>query len=148
LEQNKEFKAIRNAVIQEAMKISQAQIVAQDMPPGPQRETTPEPMPGVFRIPEHVHFRTEEPQEGASEAENNSADKATDQTNTPTNHPIPEPPVELNTMAISASVSLLNHLSRMIQSSTREQEQTRKPRQDHVLQRQQDEKKQALGIRD
>jgi len=148
LEQNKEFKAIRNAVIQEAMKISQAQIVAHDMPPEPQREATPEPVTGVFRIPEHVHFQPEEPQEGASEAENNSTDDATDQTNTPTNHPIPEPPVELNTMAISASVSLLNHLSRMIQNSAREQEQTRKPRQDHVLQRQQDEKKQALGIRD
>ena len=148
LEQNKEFKAIRNAVIQEAMKISQKQIVVQDVPPVPHREATPEPVPGVFRIPEHVHFRTEEPQEGASEAENNGADKAKDQTNTPTNHPIPETPVELNTMAISASVSLLNHLSRMIQNSARDQEQTRKPRQDHVLQRQQDEKKQALGIRD
>ena len=44
--------------------------------------------------------------------------------------------------------SLLSHLSRMIQNNAREQEQTQKPRQDHVLQRQQDEKKQALGIRD
>ena len=148
LEQNKEFKAIRNAVIQEAMKISQAHFAPQEVPQEPQREAPPEPVPGVFRIPEHVYFQTEEPQEEASEAENNGADKATDQTNTPTNHPISEPPVELNTMAIWASVSLLSHLSRMIQNSTREQEQTRKPRQDHVLQRQQDEKKQALGIRD
>ena len=148
LEQNKEFKAIRNAVIQEAMKISQKQIVVQDVPLVPHREATPEPVTGVFRIPKHVHFRTEEPQEGPSEADNGSEDKATDQTNTPTNHPIPEPPAELNTMALSASVSLLSHLSRLIQSSSQEQEHSRKPRQDRVLQRQQDEKKQALGIRD
>ena len=62
--------------------------------------------------------------------------------------PEPEPAVELNTMVMTASVNLLTHLSRMIQKSAQEQEQTRKPRQDHVLQRQQDEKKQALGIRD
>ena len=148
LEENKEFKAIRNAVIQEAMKISQVHFTPRNTLQEPQREATPEPVPGVFRIPEHVHFQPEVPQEGASEAENNSADKATDQTDTSTNHPIPEPPVELNTMAMSASVSLLSHLSRMIQSSAREQEPSRKPRQDHVLQRQQDEKKQALGIRD
>ena len=148
LEQNKEFKAIRNAVIQEAMKISQAQIMVQDVPPGPQRGATPEPVPDVFRIPEHVHFRTEEPQEGASEADNGSEDKAMDQDNVPDNQPVPRQGVALDTMALSASVSLLSHLSRMIQNSARDQEQTRKSRQDHVLQRQQDEKKQAQGIRD
>ena len=148
LDQNREFKAIRNAVIQEAMKISQAQIVVQDVPLVPHREATPEPVPGVFRIPEHVHFQPEEPQEGPSEADNSSEDEAMDQDNGPDNQPVPGQGVALDTMALSASVSLLNHLSRMIQNSAREREQTRKPRQDHVLQRQQDEKKQALGIRD
>ena len=148
LEQNKEFKAICNAVIQEAMKISQAQTMVQDIPREPCREAIPEPVPEVFQVPEHVRFRTELQQEEPSEAENTGADEAPDQPNAPTNHPITEPSAELNTMAMSASVSLLSHLSRMIRNSAREQEQTRKPRQDHVLQRQQDEKKQALGIRD
>ena len=148
LEQNKEFKAIRNAVIQEAMKISQKQIVAQNVPLVPHREAAPEPVPGVFRIPEHVQFQPEAPQEGASEAENNRTDDAVDRDNVPDNQPVREQGVASDTMALSASVSLLSHLSRMIQNSAREQEQTRKPRQDHVLQRQQDEKKQALGIRD
>ena len=144
LEQNKEFKAIRNAVIQEAMKISQAHLVPQEVPQEPQREALPEPVPGVL----HVHFQPEEPQEGPSEAENNSTDDAVDQNHVHDNQPVPEQGVASDTMALSASVSLLSHLSRMIQNSAREQEQTRKPRQDHVLQRQQDEKKQALGIRD
>ena len=102
----------------------------------------------MFRIPEHVHFQPEEPQEGPSEAENNRTDDAVDQDNVPDNQPVREQGVASDTMALSASVSLLSHLSRMIQNSAREQEQTRKPRQDYVLQRQQDEKKQALGIRD
>ena len=144
LEQNREFKAIRNAVIQEAMKISLAQAEQSYSP----QEAAPELVPGMFRIPEHVHFWTEVPQEGASEAENTGADEVTDQTNTTSNLPVSAPVIELDTMAMSASVSLLSHLSRLIQDSAREQEQTRKPRQDHVLQRQQDEKKQALGIRD
>ena len=148
LELNKEFKAIRNAVIQEAMKISQAHFAPQEVPQEPQREALPEPVPGVFLIPEHVHFQPEEPQDGPSEAENNSTDDAVDQDNVPDYQPVLENTSELNTMAMSATVSLLTHLSRMIQNSAREQEQTRKPRQDHVLQRQQDEKKQALGIRD
>ena len=148
LEENKEFKAIRNAVIQEAMKISQVYFVPQEVLLVPQREAAPEPVSETFRVPEHVHFQTEEPQEGPSEAENNRTDDAVDQDNVHDNQPVPEQGVALDTMALSASVSLLSHLSRMIQNSAREQEQTRKPRQDHVLQRQQDEKKQALGIRD
>lgn len=148
LEQNKEFKAIRNAVIQEAVKISLAQAEPSNMPQEPQREATPEPVQEVFRVPEHVRFRTEVPQEEPGEAEKDNTDKAQDHDTIPDNQPVQEQAAELNTMALSASVSLLSHLSRMIQNSAQEQEQTRKPRQDHVLQRQQDEKKQALGIRD
>lgn len=148
LEQNKEFKAIRNAIIQEAMKISQPQVTLRTALQEPPREATVEPMTEVLREPEQVPIpadtrRTslEEPSEdNSSKAENSGPEQDT--------QPNPTPVITLNTMAMTASVYLFTHLSRMIQESAQEQEKTRKPRQDHVLQRQQDEKKQALGIRD
>ena len=148
LEQNKEFKAIRNAVIQEAMKISQAQATLRTTPLEASREAVVEPVPEVFRVPERVRFWPEVPQEGSQETEKNSVSEELEMGEEQEGLPVSEPAVELNAMALSASISLLSHLSRMIQKSAREQEQNRKPRQDHVLQRQQDEKKQALGIRD
>lgn len=152
LEQNKEFKAIRNAVIQEAMKISQSQAVLRTTPLEPNREAAQEPVPEVLRELEQVPASAETPEPTQQETSEAPPRQDFGETNNPNNSqntaPEPVPAVTLNTIAMTASVYLLTHLSRMIQKSAQEQEQTRKPRQDHVLQRQQDEKKQALGIRD
>ena len=130
LEQNKEFKTIRNAVIQEALKI---QTIREQEIPAPEAENPA----WEWEIP---YFRepAAQPPPGDSNADSDSEEEA----------PLPRRQSVCHVGGLymaTASLQLLRELSRLIQNKT--EEQKRNPRVDRKLKRQIEEKKQSLGIR-
>ncbi len=148
LEQNPEFKTIRNAVIKEAMKIAREfpAPVIRTQPVQPQEEST-EGRNDWWRdypFPEGVDFSAETPPE-------ESEDEPQQQSQTPPKpqwvNPFPPMPTPKPSAPVGASLRLLRSLARMIQAKM-EQEQSKKPRLDKKQYQKIQEKKQALGIRD
>lgn len=132
LEQNKEFKAIRNAVIQEALKI---QTIREQEVSAPEAEIPPSPEP------DYEPSYTPPVDDSGGEKEKTVRTEP---------RPVPRQGhpsvcrVGGRYMA-TASLRLLQELSRLIQNKT--EEQRKNQRVDRKLKRQIEEKKQSLGIR-
>lgn len=128
LEQNREFKAIRNAVIQEAVKI---QAIREQEVPMQEQKTTP------------VHQSQEAP--FSDDPPNDSGE---DTQTEPHSAPLPKRQSVCHVGGMymaTASLRLLQELSRLIQSKTDDKKQQQSI--DRKQKREVEEKKQALGIR-
>ncbi len=140
LEENPEFKAIRNAVIKEAQKAMPELDVSSSL---------------VTRIPEGVH-REEEPEE-LPDAEDDTGDFQTlypypEQEESSPEPPQPEPvyvppQVKRYVPARNATAFLLRSLARMIQDRSEQEQKPHKAADRKQWQKEQG-KKQAMGIRD
>jgi hypothetical protein len=132
LELNKDFKSIRNAVIQEALKIQTIR----------EREVSA-PEAGVPPSPETVHKPPFAPPVDDSRGEKEKTVRTEPRPAHRQGHPSVYH-VGGRYMA-TASLRLLQELSRLIQNKT--EEQRKNQRVDRKLKRQIEEKKQSLGIR-
>lgn len=132
LEQNKDFKAIRNAVIQEALKIQTIR-----------EQEISAPEAGVPPSPETVHEPPFAPPVDDSGGEKEKSVRMEPRPVSRQGHPS-VCRVGGRYMA-TASLRLLQELSRLIQNKT--EEQRKNQRVDRKLKRQIEEKKQSLGIR-
>ena len=148
LEQNPEFKTIRNAVIKEAMKIAKQF-------PAPIVRTQPAP-PQEDSAPQDADWWRDYPFPGGGDSSGEEPPETLQQEPQPEPHtpskpqwvnPFPPMPTPRTGAPIGASVRLLRSLARMIQAKS-EQEQSQKPRLDRKQLREIQEKKQALGMRD
>ena len=136
LEQNKEFKSIRNAVIQEAMKLQGW------VRPAPAQQTAP--VPPVALVTEEEAKPEEEYQEDEPPE------------NPPEEPEMEEPPKKENRpfsntekVVIAASAGrLLQSLSRLISGKYQEQDKKLRKTMDRKQKREIQEKKQAMGLRD
>lgn len=157
LEQNPEFKTIRNAVIKEAMKIAKqfSAPIVRTQPAHPQEDSVPKdadwwrdyPFPGG--ADSSGKATSEEPQEEPQPE--TLQEEPQPEPHTPLKpqwvNPFQPMPTPRPSAPIGASYRLLRSLARMIQAKS-EQEQSQKPRLDRKQLREIQEKKQALGIRD
>ena len=151
LEQNKEFKSIRNAVIQEALKITpfiqrradagqrlrieEAQPLPEDQPPKGYEFYPPYPL---------------RQQEEADDGDDNSAiweEQSPANTVDETEKMNPVEPVCIPCVARSVS-ALMAQLTRLFQEQDQQRKQNQRQQIDRKQRREIDEKKQALGIRD
>lgn len=135
LEQNPEFKSIRNAVIQEAMKLVVEQ-KSENTPPirvetGSERDAAESDPPEDHRteIVPIVEIRT-----------------ASDMPEAPTT-PLPAMRID-GTLAATASLRLLQNLSRLIEKKYQQEQRGDRPTMDRKQKREIAEKKQAMGLRD
>ena len=144
LEQNKEFKSIRNAVIQEALKIipQTQRWVKYDIhlrveDASPQIEETSPP------YPLHHQEETDDGDDDSAILEEqrptNMVDEATKMN--------PIEPVQIPSVAHSVS-TLMIQLTRLFQEQDQQREQNHRQQIDRKQRREIDEKKQAMGIRD
>ncbi len=148
LEQNPEFKTIRNAVIKEAMKIAKqvSAPIVRTQPAPPQEDSAPQDADWWrdYPFPGGADSSGEAPPEESQE-------EPQSEPHTPPEpqwvNPFPPMPTPRPSAPIGASYRLLRSLARMIQAKS-EQEQSQKPRMDRKQLREIQEKKQALGIRD
>lgn len=147
LEQNKEFKSIRNAVIQEALKIipktqrwvkNDIQLRVEDAPPDfPQMEIFNPPYPLCQ-------------QEETNDRDDDSAILVEQRPTNTVNEPEKIDPVEpVYIPSVARSVStLMAQLTRLFQEQDQQREKNHRQQIDRKQRRQIDEKKQAMGIRD
>ncbi len=146
LEQNPEFKTIRNAVIKEAMKIAKqvSAPIVRTQPAPPQEDSALQDTDWWrdYPFPGGGDSTGEKPAEEPQEIPHREPYAPPQWVN-----PFPPMPTPRPSTPIGASVRLLRSLARMIQAKS-EQEQSRKPRLDRKQLREIQEKKQALGIRD
>ncbi|MCI6228751.1 MAG: relaxase MobL [Clostridiales bacterium] len=145
LEQNKEFKSIRNAVIQEAMKITPQ--VWQKTNAGPQLRTEEEQpfSKNEFRPPYPMRQ-----QEKEDDGDNDSAileEQRPTETVDESERINPVEPVYLPSVARSVS-ALMAQLARLFQEQDQQREQNQRQQMDRKQRREISEKKQAMGIRD
>lgn len=147
LEQNKEFKSIRNAVIQEALKIiPQAQRLRKNDIQLRVEDAAPEPSQMEIFVPPYPFLRREESEDGKADStipEEQHASKMTDESEK-------MKPIEpVYTPAVARSVSaLMAQLTRLFQEQDQQREKNHRQQIDRKQRRQIDEKKQAMGIRD
>lgn len=145
LEQNKEFKSIRNAVIQEALKITPQ--VWQKANAG-QYLRTEEEQPlreAEFRPPYPLRSSEKSNDDGVDSAIPEGQSSA-DTENVSVNMGDPDP-VHIPSVARSVS-TLMAQLLRLFQEQDQRQERNQRQQVDRKLRREIDEKKQAMGIRD
>lgn len=151
LEQNKEFKSIRNAVIQEALKITphfqqladagqqlrteEAQSLPEDQPLWTNDFTPAYPM----RQQEETDDKDDDSAILEEQHSSNTVDKP------PIMNPIE--PVYIPSVARSVS-TLMAQLTRLFQEQDLQREKNQHQQIDRKMRRQIDEKKQAMGIRD
>ena len=145
LEQNKEFKSIRNAVIQEAMKITPQ--VWQKTNTGQQLRTEEEQpfSKNEFRPPYPMRQ-----QEKEDDGDNDFAileEQRPTETVDESERINPVEPVYLPSVARSVS-ALMAQLARLFQEQDQRREQNQRQQIDRKQRREIDEKKQAMGIRD
>ena len=151
LEQNKEFKSIRNAVIQEALKITP--YFRQWVDAG-QRLRTEEEQPFSERqTPRENGFAPSYPLHQQEETDDRDDDSAILEEQRPTEtvdeseRINPVEPVYIPSVARSVS-ALMAQLTRLFQEQDQQQEKNQHQRMDRKQRREIDEKKQAMGIRD
>lgn len=148
LEQNKEFKSIRNAVIQEALKLSpQPQSLSREAG----RRLVVEEAPGgmesqqVWDYSYPVHLRGNEDDGDASAddlRENTPREPVRDWVKNPTPNPVPAP-------AVAQSVAaLMSQLTRLFQEQDLQREKNQRQQIDRKQRREINKKKQAMGTRD
>ena len=151
LEQNKEFKSIRNAVIQEALKITPH--LRQWASAGERLRTEEEqPFPESQSLRENV-FSPPYPLNQRRETDNEDDDSAFLAEQRPTNmvnEPEKTNPVEpVYIPSIARSVSaLMAQLTRLFQEQDQQREKNHRQQMDRKQRREISEKKQAMGIRD
>lgn len=136
LEQNKEFKPIRNAVIQEAMKLQGW------VRPAPAQQTAPVPPVALVTEEEakpEEEYREDEPPENPPEEP--------EMEETPQKENRPFSNTEKVVIAASAG-RLLQSLSRLISGKYQEQDKKLLKTMDRKQKREIQEKKQAMGLRD
>lgn len=147
LEQNKEFKSIRNAVIQEALKlIPQTQHLRKNDIQLRVEDAASEPSQLEKFAPPYPFPRREESEDGKADStipEEQHAPKMTDESEKMN----PTEPVYTPTVARSVS-ALMAQLTRLFQEQDQQREKNHQQQVDRKQRRQIDEKKQAMGIRD
>lgn len=151
LEQNKEFKSIRNAVIQEAVKISpflERQLnagqrlrteEAQSLPENPPIKMNESHLPYPVRQQEETDDKDDDSAILVEQRPANTVDE-TEKMN-------PVEPVYIPCVARSVS-ALMAQLTRLFQEQDQQRKQNQRQQIDRKQRREIDEKKQALGIRD
>ena len=151
LEQNKEFKSIRNAVIQEALKIIPH---LQQWADAGQRLRTEEQQP--FTESQSLRengFAPPYPLNKRGETDNEDDDSAILEEQSPSNtvdEPVQANPIEpVYIPGVARSVStLIARLARLFQEQDQQRDRMRHQQIDRKHRREIDEKKQAMGIRD
>lgn len=151
LEQNKEFKSIRNAVIQEALKITPH---FQQWAEAGQRLRTEDDQSRPEDQPPRVNdFQPAYPLRQSEEADDGDDDSAILEEQRPTEtvdeseRINPVEPVYIPSVARSVS-ALMAQLTRLFQEQDQQREQNHRQQIDRKQRREIDEKKQAMGIRD
>ncbi len=151
LEQNKEFKSIRNAVIQEALKITpfiqRRADVGQRL-----RIEEEQPFPKDQSLKGHEFYPPYPPhqQEEADDGDNDAAileEQHPTETVDASERINPVEPVYIPGVARSVS-ALMAQLARLFQEQDQRREQNQQQQIDRKQRREIDEKKQAMGIRD
>ena len=151
LEQNKEFKSIRNAVIQEALKITP---YFQQWTDAGQRMRTEDDQSRPEDQPPRVNdFQPAYPLRQSEETDDGDDDSAILEEQRPistVDDPKKMSPVELVYIpCVARSVSaLMAQLMRLFQEQDQQREKNQHQQMDRKQRRQIDEKKQAMGIRD
>lgn len=147
LERNKEFKSIRNAVIQEALKLSpQPQSLNREAGRSLVVEETPAGMEShqAREYPYPIHLREKGNDDDASIddlREDIPREPARDSVKDPTPDPVPAP-------AVAQSVAaLMSQLTRLFQEQDLQREKNLRQQIDRKQRRETEEKKQAMGIR-
>ena len=151
LERNKEFKSIRNAVIQEALKITPH---FQQWADAGQRLRTEDDQSRPEDQPPRVNdFQPAYPLRQSEEADDGDDDSAILEEQRPTEtvdeseRINPVEPVYIPSVARSVS-ALMAQLTRLFQEQDQQREQNHRQQIDRKQRREIDEKKQAMGIRD
>ncbi|MGM9661365.1 MAG: MobP3 family relaxase [Faecousia sp.] len=148
LEQNKEFKSIRNAVIQEAMKITP---YFRQWADSRQRSRTEEEQPfSESQSPRENGFAPPYPlhhQEETDDGDDDSAILEEQRPATTVEESKRINPVYIPTVARSVS-TLMAQLTRLFQEQDQQREQNQRQQIDRKQRREISEKKQAMGIRD
>lgn len=151
LEQNKEFKSIRNAVIQEALKITPR---FQQWADAGQRLRTEEEQPfSESQSPRENEFAPPYPLHHQEETDDGDDDSAILEEQRPANtvdeteKMNPVEPVCIPSVARSVS-ALMAQLTRLFQEQDQQREKNQRQQIDRKQRREISEKKQAMGIRD
>lgn len=151
LEQNKEFKSIRNAVIQEALKIIPH---LQQWAGAGQRLRTEEQQPFTeSQSPRENGFSSPYPMRQWEETDDGDDDSALLEeqrlTNTVDEYERIDPVEPMYIPSVARSVStLMAQLTRLLQEQDQRREKNQRQQIDRKQRREIDEKKQAMGIRD
>lgn len=151
LEQNKEFKSIRNAVIQEALKITLyfrqwadigQRLRIEEEQPYSESQT---PRENRFAPPYSLHYQeeTDDEDDDAAILEEQHPTETVDASERIN----PVEPVYIPSVARSVS-ALMAQLTRLFQEQDQQQEKNQHQRMDRKQRREIDEKKRAMGIRD
>lgn len=151
LEQNKEFKSIRNAVIQEALKITPyfrqwvdagQRLRTEEEQPFSERQS---PRENGFAPPYPLHYQeeTDDEDDDAAILEEQHPTETVDASERIN----PVEPVYIPSVARSVS-ALMAQLTRLFQEQDQRRDQTQRQQVDRKQRREINEKKQAMGIRD
>lgn len=151
LEQNKEFKSIRNAVIQEALKITpfiqrRADVGQRSRIEEAQPFPEDQPLKGYEFYPPYPPHQQEE----ADDRDDDSAileEQRPTETVDESERINPVEPVNIPSVARSVS-ALMAQLARLFQEQDQRREQNQQQQIDRKQRRKIDEKKQAIGLRD
>lgn len=147
LEQNKEFKSIRNAVIQEALKLSPQPkslnreegriLVVEEAPVGMESQQVWD-----YSYPVYLRDNKDDGDASADDLrEDIPREPARDSVKNPTLNPVPAP-------AVSQSVAvLMSQLAQLFQEQDLQREKNQRQQIDRKQRREINEKKQAMGIR-
>lgn len=151
LEQNREFKSIRNAVIQEALKITPfiqqradagQRLRIEEEQPFPEDQ----PLKGYEFYPPYPPHQQEEADDGDDDSAILEEQRPTE-TVDESERINPVEPVYIPSVARSVS-ALMAQLTRLFQEQDQQREKNQRQQMDRKQRREIDEKKQALGIRD
>ena len=151
LEQNKDFKSIRNAVIQEALKITphfRQWADAGQLLRTEEAQSLPE-NPPITMNESHTQYPVRQ-QEETDAGDDDSAILGEHHLTETVDEPEkmnPVEPVYIPTVAQSVS-TLMAQLARLFQDQDQQREKNHRQQIDRKLRREMDEKKQAMGIRD
>ena len=151
LEQNKEFKSIRNAVIQEALKITP--FIQQRADAGQRLRTEEEQQFPESQSPRENGFAPPYPlhhQEETDDGDGDSAFVAEQRPTNTVNEPEKTNPVEPVYIPSAARFvsALMAQLTRLFQEQDQQREKNHRQQMDRKQRREISEKKQAMGIRD
>ena len=136
LEQNPEFKSIRNAVIQEAMKLMEAEQMSESIP--------------LIRVEQESEKDTSEPEPpGEQKTVEFPVVEIRTAPDTPQVASEPAPAMHIDgALTATASLRLLQNLSRLIEKKYQQEQRSDRPVIDRKQKREIAEKKQAMGLRD